>query len=511
MKRSCLTGMMLFLFLTPPFASADAGPWIDPGSMCRLLDGETKMVNALWIENPPELRMGEGRSTVVIADLKGPGVITMLHFALPATMKLDRSVVLRMYWDGEEHPSVDVPLTDFFCDPNGALERVDSALVNKNRGWNAYFLMPFAKSARIEISSDNPRYPAIWETSPCYSYVMYREIKKLPKGLGYFHACWRQETLLLGTRDYDVFDAQGRGHFIGWNMTVRGAGPSGPGYPVDENPKFFIDGERDTRVEWQGLEDGFGFSWGFPEAGCHFPYTGYQLYLNGGAAAYRFCVNDRISFKKSIKMAVGFGKNESPMFFEQFSKPENPLQFSSVAYWYQTEPHKPFAPLPAAAERRPVGLASATPVDPTKYEAAHETLVLNCGHRAGDIEYLKDGWDFALKRGYLYAGWPTEVNHCWADKTSLEFDIKCPKDAAGVLRLFIIDGDNFDGGRKESVAVAGRLIGKYESFQKGQWIEVPVSAADTAEGVLPVVVKNEKEGSNVVVSLIRFVEGIERK
>ena len=506
MRPSCILGVGLFLFLAAPSAFPDAGPWLDPGSMCRLLDGETKMVNALWIENPPELRMGDGRSTVTIADLKGPGVITMIHFALPATMKLDRSVALRMYWDGEEHPSVEVPLTDFFCDPNGALDRLDSALVNKNRGWNAYFLMPFAKSARIEISCDNPRYPAIWETSPCYSYVMYREVRRLPKDLGYFHAFWRQETLLLGARDYDVFEAQGRGHFIGWNVTVRGAAPSKPGYPVDENPKLYVDGETEPRVEWQGLEDSFGFSWGFPETGSSFPYTGFQPYLDGGAAAYRFCINDRVSFKKSIKMTIGFGKNEHPMFHEQFSKPENPLQFSSVAYWYQTEPHTPLPPMPSSAERQPAGLAAA-PADAAKYAASHETLVLNCGNRAGDIEYLKDGWDFILKRGYLFSGWTTDVNHCWADKNSLEFEIKCPKGAAGTLRLFIIDGDNFEGGRKQSVTVAGRLVANFENFQKGQWVEVPISAADTADGGIPVVIKNEREGSNAVVSLIRFVGG----
>ncbi len=204
MKLSGSVIVLFVLLFAAPFALAETGPWLDSGSLCRLLDGETKMVNGLWIENPPEMRMGEGRSSVTIADVKGPGVITMMHFALPATMKLDRGIVLRIYWDGEEHPSVEVPLTDFFCDPNGALQRVDSALVNKNRGWNAYFLMPFAKSARIEMSSDNARYPAIWETSPCYSYVMYRETRKLPKGLGYFHSNWRQETLLLGAREYDA-------------------------------------------------------------------------------------------------------------------------------------------------------------------------------------------------------------------------------------------------------------------------------------------------------------------
>jgi len=474
------------------------------GSLCWLWDGDTKMQNALWIENRAELKMGEGRTTVAIADLKGPGIITMIHFALPAAMKLDRSVVLRMFWDGEENPSVNCPLVDFFCDPNGALEQVNTALVNKRRGWNAYFPMPFAKSARIEIENDNQRYQSNWQQNPCYSYVMYRTVKKLPKKMGYFHAEWNQKTLLMGKEEYPVFEAKGRGQFVGWNVTVRGVGSPEAGYPVDENEKFFIDGESEASIEWQGIEDSFGFSWGFPETFSTFPYTGWQPYYKNGAAAYRFCLNDRISFKKSLVMTVGFGKHEAKFFFETFSKPENPLQFSSVAYWYQQEPHQPIAPLPRAHERKPA--FGGAPVDAAKYQAAGETVVINCGKTENDIEYLKDGWDFMLKRGYLYAGWTTEVNHCWADNESLEFDLVCPKGAQGTLKLYLLDGDNFQGGRKESVTVCGRKIGEYENFQKGQWVEVPVSATDTKDGRIAVAIKNLKPPSNAVVSVIRFVE-----
>ena len=149
---------------------ASAGSLLpDLGSLATLTRGKTHMVKALWIENPPDLKMGDGRSAVTIANLKGPGVITMIHFAMPETMKLTRDTWLRMWWDGETDPSVECPLVDFFCDPNGALDRVDTALVNKKRGWNSYFPMPFAKSARIEIVCENPRYPATRQRTPCYS------------------------------------------------------------------------------------------------------------------------------------------------------------------------------------------------------------------------------------------------------------------------------------------------------------------------------------------------------
>ena len=498
-----LRTIFIFFALLALMVTALAGPLDTPtiDSLYQLWDGETKQVNALWGENPKNMQFGEGRTKVVIADIKGPGVVTMIHFALPATMKLNRDTTLRIYWDGEKNPSVESPLVDFFCDPNGALERVDSALVNKKRGWNCYFPMPFAKSARVEVEMDNPRYPrGSWQANPCYSYVIYRTLKSVPADAGYFHATWRQETLLLGKRDYLVFDAAGKGQFVGWNATVRGAGSPNAGYPVDENVKFYVDGEKEPSIEWQGIEDSFGFSWGFPEVANEFPYTGYQTYLGNGGAAYRFTLNDRISFKKSMHMTVGFGKNESPFFREEFSKPGNPLQFSSVAYWYQKEPHRVFPALLSPRNRRPV---SFTPPEQAAHESG-ETMVLNCGAAGGDEGFLADGWDFVYKQGYAYSGWPGAVYHCWADSDTLEFGITCPKKVSGTLRFFVIDPDNFVGGRKQTVVVEDKLIGQYENFQAGQWIEVPVSVADTADGSISVAMKNLKPGSNAVVSYVRF-------
>lgn len=117
------------------------------GHLADLSPGRTKAVNALWIENPLSARFNS-TNRVVVADLQGPAEITMIHFAMPATLKLDRSVSLRIFWDGERAPSVDCPLVDFFCDPAGVRESVNTTLVNKRRGFNAYFPMPFRKSER---------------------------------------------------------------------------------------------------------------------------------------------------------------------------------------------------------------------------------------------------------------------------------------------------------------------------------------------------------------------------
>lgn len=492
-----------------------AGALLDPGldALYRPTAGQTAMTNGMWIECPKSTILEGDRKKVVVADLKGPGLITMIHFAWPAKTMYDkealgRDTLLRIYWDGEAAPSVEAPLTDFFCDPNGALEHVDSALINKKRGWNCYFPMPFAKSARVEVFYENSDTTAsqVWANNPCYNYVMYRKLKTIPKDSLYFHAAWRQRKLLLGKEAYPVFEAEGRGQFVGWNVTVRSARAPEAGAPVDENAQFFIDGAPEPAVEWMGLEDGFGFSWGFPDS-ASMPFTGTQPYLNG-LTAYRFCLGDRITFNKSIAMKVAFGKNDNALFRQEYSKPLNTLEFSSVAYWYQSEPHRPFAPLPVASARRPVPYDTAlTKALAQPHKAAGESLAVDCGSWSGETVYAKEGWSARLKTGAGYLGFPNqEINYCWTDNKRLEFEVLCPKGAQGTLKLYILDGDNMGGGRKESVTVAGRKIGDYENFQQGRWIEVPIGAADTAQGTIGVAVENLKPGLNAVVSLIRFVE-----
>ena len=264
-----------------------------------LLPGRTAAQNALWIENEPRLRFVAAKR-VVVAQIEGPATITMIHFAMPGTLKLNRDVLLRIYWDGEKAPSVDCPLVDFFCDAAGRRDDLNTALVNKRRGWNAYFPMPFRRSARVELVYDGPLPPGekLYEQMPCYSYVMYRTLQDRSHG---------QRLLPRPLASRDVAAGQAR---------LRGPGSAGPGqvhrlecdrgqpgvdgYPVDQNEKFFIDGEAEPSVELQGMEDSFGFSWGFPESQSIFPLTGYYGFFAAAPARIAsFCKTRSVSRNRS--------------------------------------------------------------------------------------------------------------------------------------------------------------------------------------------------------------------
>lgn len=485
-----------------------AGAQGDVSELAKLAPGQTRMQNALWIENELTARFNTSKQ-VVVGEVAGPAQITMIHFAMPAVLKLNRDLLLRMYWDGETEPSVDCPLVDFFCDPAGLRDEVNTELVNKRRGYNCYFPMPFRKSAKIVLVYDGAVEPGepLWQIMPCYSYVMWQTRDSIGADEAYFHASWRQEALLLGKQDFVAMEAEGRGKFVGWNVTIRRPGRAG--YPVDGNEKFYIDGEATASIEFQGLEDSFGFSWGFPETQSIFPRTGFFPFLKG-ACGYRFFVEDAISFDKSLKVAVGFGQREDPMFRREFSKPGSTLQLSSTTYWYQVEPHKPLPAMAPAADRAPGPEVPFWPdkepvPDVQELKSRGVRMLMLCGRPEKEIFYAEPGYGAKAVSGYTFDGWELPYYHCRAADKTLEIELTVPKETEGKVRMFVIDPDNFQGGRKQMVTVGNVSLGTVENFQKGMWIEALVTAEASKDGKVPIRIENARTTSNAVVSWIEFI------
>ncbi|HEV2320455.1 MAG TPA: glycoside hydrolase family 172 protein [Verrucomicrobiae bacterium] len=496
-------------------AQARAQSWLTP-DLAKLTPGTTKAVNALWGENPADVRFTTTKC-VTVADIKGPAEITMIHFAYPQhhesdAVSINRAVRLCIYWDGETNPSVDCPMVDFFCDPNGERDVVNTALVNVRRGFNCYFLMPFRKSAKVELVYDGPVAAGnrLAGMMPCYSYVCYRTLKKMPRDDGYFCASWRQESLLLGKKEYVALETRGKGKLIGWNIAIRSL-HSNNRPVVDENEKFYIDGETNASVEFQGLEDSFGFSWGFPAGENMFPLTGWFPFRTNGAAAYRFFLQDSISFDKSLKVAIGFGATENG-WRRGYSKPFTLLQLCSTVYWYQANPAVNLPPMPPAAEREPApetffppGSTGYSSMDDFKTRGGR--LFMCCGFPGGETVYSEPGYSVSwIGDSEQWSGWSDDTYYCRQDSKELGFQLDLPKEATGLLRLFIIDPDNYQGGRKETIIVGGHAIGTYDHFQSGRWVEAPVSPDETVDGKLSVRIVNAQDKANAVVSKIEWIE-----
>ncbi len=287
--------------------------------------------------------------TLTLAELSGPGRIAHIWFTIADNEKFyGKKLVLKMYWDGEKTPSVESPMNDFFCEGHGMDYPVNSLpfrVTSNGRGRNCYFPMPFGKSARIEVTNEGKE--------PChalYYYIDWQKLPKLDKDSAYFHAKYRQEFPCKSGDDYLILSAVGKGHYVGCNLSVRCLEPSWWGEGDDF---FYIDGETEPSLRGTGSEDYFCDGWGLRQIDGLF----YGCPLMEGldtldrTTAYRFHIPDPVPFTKSLKVTIEH-KGAGPLPDGKWSGfKERADDFSSVAYWYQTEPHVEFTKMPPVEQR----------------------------------------------------------------------------------------------------------------------------------------------------------------
>ncbi len=282
--------------------------------------------------------------TLVLADLDGPGMVTHLWNTTRSEEPFySRLLVLRIYWDGEKAPSVEAPLGDFFGVGHGMDLTLDSLPVRvtaEGRARNCYWPMPFRKSARITLTNEGRE-----DIASFFYYVDWLKLPKLPKDTPYFHAMYRQEHPAVAGRRYLLANIQGKGHYVGTVLSVRARYD---GWYGEGDDFFLIDGEKTPSLRGTGTEDYFCDAWGFREQqGAYYGATQVQMYKGGRNSAYRWHVPDPIVFKKSLRAEIehtGFIEGD-----EAFGERDD--FYSSVAYWYQAEPHKPWAPIPEGYDR----------------------------------------------------------------------------------------------------------------------------------------------------------------
>ena len=105
----------------------------------------------------------------MLANLTGPGEVRHIWATVSSTdRQWRRLLVLRIFFEGAESPSVECPVGDFFLAGNAMRSEVHSSLPIETSGYgknlNSYWHMPFHKSARVEITNDTPQ--KLWLYGP---------------------------------------------------------------------------------------------------------------------------------------------------------------------------------------------------------------------------------------------------------------------------------------------------------------------------------------------------------
>lgn len=293
-----------------------------------------------------------GNSTVTLADIDGSGAIQQMWFTVDP--KVWRALILRIYWDGEETPSVEVPIGDFFC--MGWCERTDvrslPVAVNPAGGFNCYWEMPFRKHARITIENLIP------DKIGGFFYQINYTLTDVEPDRAYFHAQFRRQNPLPYKEVYTILDSvEGQGHFVGVYMAW---GVNNNLWWGEGEVKFYIDGDADfPTICGTGTEDYFGGAWGF-EMGNRYadfssPFSGMPQVIrpDGGVnklntrfGLYRWHIMDPVRFKQDLRITIqALGWRMSLEGKGRYLALQDDI--ASTAFWYQVEPHAPFPTLPS--------------------------------------------------------------------------------------------------------------------------------------------------------------------
>jgi len=318
-----------------------------------------------------------------LAEIRQAGCIKHIWMTMSSPDPLySRKIILRMWWDGEndKFPSVEVPIGDFFGIGHGIVKDFWSLPLcmspSDGRGFNCFFPMPF--SSRASISIEN-------ETSSdlnFYYYIDYESYSELEDAYGRFHAQWRRDPSTAGwgpdtpnifdnqqARDeiwsrqtlddnsnYLILDARGKGQYVGCHIDIDCFNRQKNDWYGEGDDMFVIDGEPwPPRLHGTGTEDYFNTAY-CPTREFYTPYHGITVYSGtpewpwgGKNSLYRFHIEDPIYFESSLRFSIEHGHANNLA-----------NDYSSTAYWYQTEPHFPFPQLlnvekrmPSTLERKP--------------------------------------------------------------------------------------------------------------------------------------------------------------
>lgn len=296
---------------------------------------------------------------------EGPGIITHIWFTIAAQSPDHlKEIVLRIYWDGNAKPSVEVPVGDFFGLNLGQYFVYQSAFLNCSsvKALNCYFAMPFRKSARITATNEGQH-----NVGAFYSNIDYQIVPSLPDDVLYFHAQYRQATPnkptmndwrtngdadklknLDGKDNYVFVETRGRGHLLGVTLGVL----QNQDFWMGEGDEMvFVDDEEHPVITGTGSEDYFNGAWDFGGrdtaiAFAHL-YNGAPFMVaperpGGRYCLYRWHADNPITFTRYLKHTIehGHANHRADNFF-------------SAAYWYQAGAYTDFPELPPVESRIP--------------------------------------------------------------------------------------------------------------------------------------------------------------
>jgi len=280
----------------------------------------------------PSVSLKAGQ-TVQLCNIDGPGTIRHIWMAGPKTPLHLRSLVIRAWWDGQTHPSIECPIGDFMGFAHGKVMAYHSAIhsLGQNVAMNIWLPMPFAKNARITLTNESKK------NVPVYYQIDYTIADKHPGNVGRLHVLFRRENPTTMKKDFVLLpQRKNKGRLMGAIIGVRNLTP-GQWWGEGEI-KIFMDGDTEyPTICGTGSEDYVCLSYGVQQT--PFLYNGCSLNQKDFVSMYRWHLPDPIMWQKECRITI-------QQIVWKKGLAETVDDWSTATFWYEPVPSEPLPKIP---------------------------------------------------------------------------------------------------------------------------------------------------------------------
>jgi len=334
-----IAGTATALFTVTAAAQAD---W----QSLTAIDGSTQSRLAIshWPNDKyPELPELTPRSRTVMLDVDGPGVVTLFHASMYHGGEQDK-LILRVWYNGEVKPAIEMPWMDFLGDVEARTAHFSTVYFSHVKESHNFRLpMPFQKHIRVEV--ENPTDKGFGG----YSDIQWEKVLSLPEATGYLHVDYRSGTPKIPEETIEVCHIQRPGTIVAHWLQLQADQPETVRSDLicEANQELYLDGSTTPQMEYLGSEDLYGFSWGMGggvQSDQYAAITRVDRWKSGGLFTMLRCrTADRIRFGASCRWIINYQQE----FFSSLTR--NPrhqttpkksfeMPFRSCVYYYAKRP-----------------------------------------------------------------------------------------------------------------------------------------------------------------------------
>jgi hypothetical protein len=325
-----------------PVASAAQEDW---RQLATVAGGtQSRLAFSHWPNDKyPQLPELTPKAKTVLLDVDGPGLVTLFHVSKYHGGDQGQ-LILRVWYDGEARPAIEMPWMDFLGDVEAKTAHFSTVYFSHVKESHNFRLpMPFRKHIRIEV--ENPTDKGFGG----YSDIQWEKVKRLPKDTGYLHVDYRSGAPTIPEEKIEVCNIRGPASIVAHWLQVQADRPETVNSDLicEANQELYLDGSPTPQMEYLGSEDLYGFSWGMGggiQSDHYAAITRMDRWKSGGLFTMLRCRGaDTVRFDSSCRWVINYQQE----FFSSLTrnprhqatpKKSFPMPYRSCVYYYGRRP-----------------------------------------------------------------------------------------------------------------------------------------------------------------------------